>query len=177
MKTSKNKISKILALAFFESEEDVKIKQQHLLSLQKIVHLSHQIPKLSSFLVSPIFSIEEKETFFSLIKTPKSVILFLKMVIEQKMISQLNIITSYYERFLWSALGQAKTKVVVAHATDISKALEKLIVTHLSTITGQKACVTFEVDPSLIGGFQMETESFYLDASLKKTLEEMRNSL
>ena len=177
MKTSKNKIAKILALAFFESEGGVKTQEKHLLSLQKIVLLGDQIPRLSSFLVSPLFSVEEKEIFLSLLKTPKSVMLFLRIIVEKKMISHLKTITDYYESFLWAALGKAKTKVVVAHQDNISKSLEKLIVAQLEEIIDRKACLTFEVDPSLIGGFQLETESFYIDASLKKTLEEMRNSL
>lgn len=173
MKTNKNKISKILALAFFESEE--KVQRTHLLALQKIEDLLKKIPKLAGFLESPMFSLEEKEVFFSLLNLPKSVDLFLKLVTEKRLISHLSVIVGQYEDLLYSSLKQTKARVVVAH--PVSKSTEKLIREKLETLINQKILLTVEIDPSILGGVQIETKDLYLDASLKKALANMRNSL
>ncbi|HCI48305.1 MAG: ATP synthase F1 subunit delta [Alphaproteobacteria bacterium RIFCSPLOWO2_01_FULL_45_8] len=177
MKTSKNKISRILALAFFESERKEKIRRQYLLALQKIVFMIDQAPKFYSFLVSPMFSIEEKEVFFSISKTPKSVLFFLRLIIENKMISHLKEITNHYEELLYASLGKTKATVTVAHSYDISKSMEELLSKKLEKLIQKKAQFIFEIDPTILGGFQLETSDFYLDSSLKKTLADMRNSL
>ena len=153
MKTNKNKIAKILALAFFESEEKEKTQRAHLLALQKTVLLMKQIPKISLFLQSPMFSSEEKELFFSLMDLPKSVRLFLKLVAEKRLISHLSLIADYYENLLYSALKQMKARVIVAHG--LSKSTESLITEKLETLIRQKILLTIEIDPSILGGIQI----------------------
>lgn len=175
MKTSKNKIAKILAFAFFESEKKEKEHRTHLSALQKVELLMKEVPKLSLFLQSPMFSLEEKEFFFLLIDLPKSVRLFLKLVTEKKIISHLSVVVSQYETLFYSSIETIKARAIVAHA--ISKQTEKLISTKLEEIVKQKILLTVETDPSLLGGLQLEASNFYLDASLKKALANMRNSL
>lgn len=167
----------MLALALFESEEKEKIRHHYLLVLQKIVLLVEQAPKLSSFLISPLFSAEEKEVFFSLISPPSKMLLFLRLITEKRMISHLKTITNHYERLLYSSMGKIKVRIVVAHAHDIFKSMEEQISTKLEKLLQKKVLLTFETDPSLLGGFQLETNDFYLDSSLKKALADMRNSL
>jgi F-type H+-transporting ATPase subunit delta len=177
MQTNKNKIAKILAQAFFESEKKNNIREKYFLALQEISGLMEKIPKLHVFLVSPMFSWEEKEIFFSLTSLPKSVGLFLKLIIEKRLLSHLNMIISHYETLLFSAMGKTKVKVTVAHSYDISKSLEKLISTKLEKLIKQKILLEYKVDPTLIGGFRLATQEFYLDSSVKKALEDIRNSL
>ena len=93
------------------------------------------------------------------------------------MISHLKEITNHYEELLYASLGKTKATVTVAHSYDISKSMEELLSKKLEKLIQKKAQFIFEIDPTILGGFQLETSDFYLDSSLKKTLADMRNSL
>lgn len=177
MKKDKNKTAKILALAFFESEKDTAIRKQHFSELKKVNTLIEQSPDLSSFLANPRFSKEEREIFFSLIKPSKNILLFLKLIMQNHLIYQLKTITHHYENLLYGSRGVVKAKVIVSHKDDVSRPIKELMEEKLKDLLNKEIHLDFEIDPSLMGGFTLEANGFYLDASLKKTLADLQNSL
>ncbi|MFN7662733.1 MAG: ATP synthase F1 subunit delta [Alphaproteobacteria bacterium] len=177
MKPSKNKIAKALAQAFFEAQTNPKTHQDDLKKLQEILLWKKENPKFASFLNSPLFSHLEKHQIFLALDLPNPLIIFLEIILKQQMISYLDMIVHAYEKLVWESLNKIKGTVTVAAQEDLSPTFKKNITTLLEEKMNKDVSLTFETDPSLLGGFKLEVADFHWDSSLKNTLEQLRNSL
>ena len=66
-----------------------------------------------------------------------------------------------YRRYLMKKFGYAEVKIVTAHKVDEQKLIE-----FAKQLTKQKPIFSFQIDPKIIGGFQIFINNKLYDASL-----------
>ena len=177
MKISKEKIARLFACAFFDVEKDISAREKYLTCLQTVAQLIDDQPKLKSFLTGPFFSSAEKNLLFSAVRLPKPIVLFLELIIEKKMIKYLKCIADHYEELVLHATGRVKATITVAHADDVSRETKDLLVKKLQKLLKKDIEPEYHVDPKILGGLLLQTNDLYVDLSLKKGLETIKNGV
>lgn len=126
-------------------------------------------PKLKEYIFNPTFAEDKKYSlllnlFPDLSSPTKS---FLKFLTEKKHLFLLPEIAITFQSFLSQLEKIAKVKMVVA--SPLEKNLGKRLLLTLKEITNSSEIILeMSYNPRLLGGFQIEYNSFSIDASLVK---------
>lgn len=100
---------------------------------------------------------------------------FVKTLVEQNDLRMFDQIEEEFDR-----LEKAKQGVRiadVASAKPLSKQSEKAIIDKLNKIAKSDVVIRKKIDESLIGGVVIKMDDTLIDASLKRSLEELKNNL
>jgi len=84
-------------------------------------------------------------------------------------------ISSAYDTLAREKLGKATASVTVAH--KLTKKVEENLQKQLATYTGKDISLTFEIDPSIMGGAITSIDSLVLDGSIKNKLNLIRETI
>ena len=70
-----------------------------------------------------------------------------------------------------------RTRVTLATPLELPSGLVQEIKSLIESMTGKEAILSFEMDPSLIGGVLMKSGNVVYDGSLKAQIAELRDNL
>lgn len=149
--------------------------QQDLGSLVKVVE---QNPRLREVLESPVVAHSGKQAVFASIREKLNlgdeVKNLMKILIDQERVDALPLIYLIFRDLADEALGQIRVKVQTAvplgeEAERLKGVLEKAL--------GKKVLLQVEELPALIGGMAIQVGDKIFDGSLKKELEDIKETI
>lgn len=97
---------------------------------------------------------------------------FLKILAKKRIAGIFVSCAKLYEKSYFEDNNIKRTKIVTAIALDAEKQRE--VTKKIEESTGGKIISEFEVDPNLLGGMVIETDSSGIDASLRTRLDKIR---
>ena len=105
----------------------------------------------------------------------KMTIDFIELLIQKKRIDHFFMITKAYRDLCDEVAG--RTRVTLATPMELPSGLVQEIKSLIESMTGKEAILSFEKDPSLIGGVLMKNGNVVYDGSLKAQIAELRDNL
>ena len=174
-----SKIAAPYARALFDFSVDKNIMHQITADFQNLEIFLNESTELTDYLNNPIVNQDAKGEVLT--KTLKSQVnsetfKFLMVLIRRDRINLLkSVITNYLELVYETA--SIKT-IEVATAVEFSNAQKNTLIQKLKELTNAREIkLAITVDPNLIGGFVIQTESKILDFSIKNQLQQLAKHL
>lgn len=174
-----SKIAAPYARALFDFSVEKNIMHQITADFQNLDIFLNETPELVEYLNNPIVNQEAKGEILS--KTLKSQIntetfKFLMVLVKRDRINLLSaVITSYLELIYQTA----SIKIIeVSTASAFTNLQKNTLIQKLKELTNAREIrLIITVDPSLIGGFLIQTESKVIDFTLKNQLQKLAKHL
>ena len=173
------KIASPYARALFDFSIEQNIMHQVTADFQNLEIFLNESSELSNYLSNPIVSQVAKRDILT--KTLQSQIntetfKFLMILVTRDRINLLeSIITNYFE-LVYETASIKMVKVISASEFSISQ--ENTLIKKLKELTDAREIrLDIRIDPSLIGGFLIKTESKVIDFSIKNQLENLARYL
>ena len=174
-----SKIAAPYARALFDFSVDKNIMHQITADFQNLEIFLDESSELTDYLNNPIVSQDAKGEVLT--KTLKSQVnsetfKFLMVLVDRDRINLLkSVITNYLELVYETA--SIKTVEVVT-AVEFSNAQKNTLIQKLKELTNAREIkLAITVDPNLIGGFLIETDSKIIDFSIKNQLQQLAKHL
>lgn len=174
-----SKIAAPYARALFDFSVEKNIMHQITADFQNLDIFLNETPELMEYLNNPIVKQEAKGEILA--KTLKSQIntetfKFLMVLVKRDRINLLSaVITSYLELIYQTA----SIKIIeVSTASAFTNLQKNTLIQKLKELTNAREIrLIITVDPSLIGGFLIQTESKVIDFTLKNQLQQLAKHL
>jgi F-type H+-transporting ATPase subunit delta len=173
------KIAAPYARALYDFSNDQNIMHQVTADFQNLEIFLNKTPNLVEYLNNPLISLEAKQEILT--KTLKSQLnqetfKFLIVLVNRNRINLLQaIITSYLD--LVYDLASIKM-IEVSSAVAFTNRQKNTLIKKLKEITkAREIRLAITVDPSLIGGFLIKTDSKVIDFTIKNQLQELAKHL
>lgn len=167
------------ARALFGLAEKNRLIAPVLLDLESFQKLLSQNSLLSRVISSPIVRQEELKSVMDELLQQLGVQdlskRFLELLIGARRVNSLKDIIQAYSRLLQTL--ENKQEVLVTSAESVPTKIESLLHKLLENKLGKKVEMRFLIDPVLIGGFKIETESYLLDFSMDAYLTQLKTQL
>jgi len=174
-----SKIAAPYARALFDFSVEKNIMHQITADFQNLEIFLNETPELVEYLNNPIVRQEAKGEILA--KTLKSQIntetfKFLMVLVERDRINLLStIITSYLELIYQTA---SIKMIEVSTASAFTNLQKNTLIQKLKELTNAREIrLIITVDPSLIGGFLIKTESKVIDFTVKNQLQQLAKHL
>lgn len=174
-----SKIAAPYARALFDFSVDKNIMHQITADFQNLEIFLDESNELTDYLNNPLVSIDAKREVLT--KTLKSQInsetfKFLMVLVSRDRINLLqSVITNYLELVYETA--SIKTIEVIT-AAEFSNAQKNTLIQKLKELTNAREIkLSITVDPNLIGGFLIKTESKIIDFTIKNQLQQLAKHL
>ena len=174
-----SKIAAPYARALFDFSVDKNIMHQITADFQNLEIFLDESSELTDYLNNPLVSQDAKGEVLT--KTLKSQVnsetfKFLMVLVDRDRINLLkSVITNYLELVYETA--SIKTIEVVT-AVEFSNAQKNTLIQKLKELTNAREIkLSVTVDPSLIGGFLIKTESKIIDFTIKNKLQQLAKHL
>ena len=174
-----SKIAAPYARALFDFSVDKNIMHQITADFQNLEIFLDQSSELTDYLNNPLVSQDAKGEVLT--KTLKSQVnsetfKFLMVLVDRDRINLLkSVITNYLELVYETA--SIKTIEVVT-AVEFSNAQKNTLIQKLKELTSAREIkLAITVDPNLIGGFLIKTESKVIDFTIKNQLQQLAKHL
>lgn len=133
---------------------------------------------LSAVFNSPLVTEQEKlNVLYAVARRYTSLLYFINfctLLIKTQRIHVLNEIAMCYQDLVNKYQGRVIVKIVTAYSLDEED--KYMLRTSLSSL-GKQVDITYEVDPSLLGGMILTIGDLYIDASLRKELNTICTSI
>ena len=100
---------------------------------------------------------------------------FIELLIHRKRMDHFFMITKTYRDLCDEVAG--RTRVTVATPLELPSGLVQEIKSLIESMTGKEAILSFEKDPSLIGGVLMKNGNVVYDGSLKAQVAKLKHDL
>ena len=100
---------------------------------------------------------------------------FIELLIHRKRMDHFFMITRTYRDLCDEVAG--RTRVTLATPLELPSGLVQEIKSLIESMTGKEAILSFEMDPSLIGGVLMKSGNVVYDGSLKAQIVKLRDNL
>jgi F-type H+-transporting ATPase subunit delta len=173
------KIASPYARALFDFSIDQNIMHQVTADFQNLEVFLNESSELSNYLSNPIVSQVAKRDILT--KTLQSQIntetfKFLMILVTRDRINLLESIVTNYLELVYETASIKTVKVISASEFSISQ--ENTLIKKLKELTDAREIrLDVKIDPSLIGGFLIKTESKVIDFSIKNQLENLARYL
>jgi F-type H+-transporting ATPase subunit delta len=174
-----SKIAAPYARALFDFSVEKNIMHQITADFQNLEIFLNETPELVEYLKNPVVKQEAKGEILA--KTLKSQIntetfKFLMVLVERDRINLLStIITSYLELIYQTA---SIKMIEVSTASAFTNLQKNTLIQKLKELTNAREIrLIITVDPSLIGGFLIKTESKVIDFTVKNQLQKLAKHL
>jgi F-type H+-transporting ATPase subunit delta len=174
-----SKIAAPYARALFDFSVEKNIMHQITADFQNLEIFLNETPELVEYLNNPVVKQEAKGEILA--KTLKSQIntetfKFLMVLVERDRINLLStIITSYLELIYQTA---SIKMIEVSTASAFTNLQKNTLIQKLKELTNAREIrLIITVDPSLIGGFLIKTESKVIDFTVKNQLQKLAKHL
>ena len=147
--------------------------------LAKVNDLFSQGGPLRLLMESPTFEPEKKAAILAdladALKLSEEIRNFLGLLLEKDRLQYMTQINEAYRQLADELSGILRARVIAA--AELQEAQRQAIRTNLEKQTGKRVELTTEVNPSLIGGLQVEFGGKVFDGSLKTQLKRIEDSL
>ncbi|GBD06945.1 ATP synthase subunit delta, sodium ion specific [bacterium HR21] len=157
-----------------ESQEHERIYEE-LCWLRRIVQSSSE---LRAFLRNPIIRSEQKRAVIRELLAPHVsplLVQFLMLLIEKRREALLPDIIAAYEELYYQYTD--RLAVLIRSAVPLEEELQARLVAALHERTGKTIVPSFAVDPTLLGGVQLQIGDTVIDGTLRHALERLRREL
>jgi F-type H+-transporting ATPase subunit delta len=173
------KIAAPYARALFDFSIEKNIMHQITADFQNLDTFLSETTDLTEYLNSPVVNQEAKREILS--KTLKSQVntetfKFLMVLVNR---NRINLLNSVIKNYLELVYETASIKMIeVATASTFSSSQKNSLIQKLKEITNAREIrLIITVDPSLIGGFLIRTESKVIDFTIKNQLQQLAKHL
>ena len=173
------KIASPYARALFDFSVEQNIMHQVTADFQNLEILLNESSELVNYLANPIVNQAAKRNI--LIKTLQSQIntetfKFLMVLVERNRINLLSLIINSYLELVYETASIKMIEVSTAYAfTNLQK---NTLIQKLKELTNAREIrLVITVDPNLIGGFLIKTESKVIDFTIKNQLQQLAKHL
>ena len=174
-----SKIAAPYAQALFDFSVDKNIMHQITADFQNLDIVLEETSELTEYLNNPVISQQAKRDILS--KTIKSQIntetfKFLMVLVERE---RINLLDSVIKNYLELVYETASIKTVeVVTATQFTDSQKTSLIQKLKELTDAREIrLVVSVDPTLIGGFFVKTESKVIDFTIKNQLQQLAKHL
>lgn len=168
-------MDKAYAAALFALAQDEKREDATLEGLKAVLKQFEENPEYVDFLASPAIPKAERtaalETAFSDV-LPEDVLSFLCILCQR---GQIRLFPDCVEDFEWFYETSRKiSTAVVTSVIPLTDAQQQKLQKKLEAVSGHQVRLTFQTDPSLMGGVRVELDGSILDGTLKHRLHEVK---
>ena len=176
-KSSKTKIARVYASALYEVAEARKYTDKVLKEAAALRQTFVQNPDLEPYLASPLYDEKDKEDVLK--KTAKALnmsaetLSCLEVITQNHRIADLKAILEMYASVYYQKNNIAE--VFVETVKKLSPAQDKKLGAVLQKLFGKQVVVSYELNPSLIGGLRVKNGSEMFDDSLANKLNHLEN--
>ena len=174
-----SKIAVPYARALFDFSVEKNIMHQITADFQNLDTFLNEASELMDYLNSPVVKTEAKREILA--KTLKSQIntetfKFLMVLVNRNRINLLNAIINNYLELVYET---ASIKMIeVSTASVFTNAQKNTLIQKLKELTNAREIrLVINVDPSLIGGFLIKTDSKVIDFTIKNQLQQLAKHL
>ena len=147
--------------------------------LGQFQHLMTESPQLGGVFRNPAVPYEQKnrllETLLARTKPVKTTANFLRILLKNARLGDLNAVASRFAHVLEERAGMVSADVTTAQ--PLSTDQQTVLQTKLQSITGKKVNLNFKIDPEIIGGVVTRIGSTVYDGSVKNQLEQFREQM
>jgi F-type H+-transporting ATPase subunit delta len=171
-------IAKRYARAFFEAAAERDLLDRMGDELRALVELLRQHATLRQVLAAPHVAERGKRELLAKALAGKVHPLLLELLyllLDKKRFDLLGEIFEGYHRMLEERRGDVR--VVVTTARELAPDLEQKLVARLRARTGKNVLIEKKIDPGILGGIIVRIRERVLDASIRRSLQEMREAL
>lgn len=105
---------------------------------------------------------------------PKDVLSFVGILAQRGRLSGIQLVTRHFRELCDAAQGRIRVRLRTASA--LAPEQEARIRSALSSATGQEVLLETQVDPELIGGLVVHFKSLTVDRSVRRSLDEIRET-
>jgi F-type H+-transporting ATPase subunit delta len=174
-----SKVAAPYARALFDFSVEKNIMHQITADFQNLDTFFNETPELMEYLNSPVVKQEAKREILA--KTLKSQIntetfKFLMVLVDRNRISLLSAAINTYLELVYQTASIKMIEVTTASAfTNLQK---NTLIQKLKELTNAREIrLVINVDPSLIGGFLIKTESKVIDFTIRNQLQQLAKHL
>jgi len=174
-----SKIAVPYARALFDFSVEKNIMHQITADFQNLDTFLNEASELMDYLNSPVVKTEAKREILA--KTLKSQInaetfKFLMVLVNRNRINLLNAVINNYLELVYET---ASIKMIeVSTASSFTNAQKNTLIQKLKELTNAREIrLVINVDPSLIGGFLIKTDSKVIDFTIKNQLQQLAKHL
>ena len=174
-----SKIAVPYSRALFDFSVEKNIMHQITADFQNLDTFLSESSELIDYLTSPVVKQEAKREVLS--KTLKSQVntetfKFLMVLVDR---DRINLLPAIINNYLELVYETASIKMVeVSTATEFSNSQKTTLIQKLKELTSAREIrLVINVDPSLIGGFLIKTESKVIDFTIKNQLQQLAKHL
>jgi F-type H+-transporting ATPase subunit delta len=174
-----SKIAVPYARALFDFSVEKNIMHQITADFQNLETFLEESPELTGYLGNPLVSADAKHEILAKIlksQVNAETFKFLMVLVDR---DRINVLDSVITKYLALVYETASIKMIeVSTAAPFSNAQKDTLIQKLKELTNAREIrLIINVDPSLIGGFLIKTESKVLDFSVKNQLRKLAQHL
>jgi F-type H+-transporting ATPase subunit delta len=174
-----SKIAAPYARALFDFSVEKNIMHQITADFQNLEIFLNESSELTEYLSNPIVSQEAKRAVLTKALEPQlntETFKFLMVLVERDRINLLESVISNYLELVYETASIKTVEVITAFA--FSNTQKNTLIEKLKELTNAREIrLDIKVDPTLIGGFLIKTESKVIDFSVKNQLEKLAKHL
>ena len=174
-----SKIASPYARALFDFSVEKNIMHQITADFQNLEIFLNESSELTEYLSNPIVSQDAKQGVLTKILEPQlnaETFKFLMVLVERDRINLLKSVISNYLELVYETASIKTIEVVTAFA--FSNAQKNTLIEKLKELTNAREIrLVVTVEPSLIGGFLIKTESKVIDFTIKNQLQQLAKHL
>ena len=174
-----SKIAAPYARALFDFSVEKNIMHQITADFQNLETFLDESSELTEYLSNPIVSQDAKQGVLTKILEPQlnaETFKFLMVLLERDRINLLKSVISNYLELVYETASIKTIEVVTAFA--FSNSQKDTLIEKLKELTNAREIrLVVTVEPSLIGGFLIKTESKVIDFTIKNQLQQLAKHL
>merc|ERR1712087_649410 len=174
-----SKIAAPYARALFDFSVEKNIMHQITADFQNLETFLDESSELTEYLSNPIVSQDAKQGVLTKILEPQlnaETFKFLMVLVERDRINLLKSVISNYLELVYETASIKTIEVVTAFA--FSNSQKDTLIEKLKELTNAREIrLVVTVEPSLIGGFLIKTESKVIDFTIKNQLQQLAKHL
>lgn len=165
------------ARALFEAVKDGGKPDQVLNEMRAVAEAMKATPALKDFLVSPAISADDKQKTLNLLKgkISEDVLRFVNLLAEKGRLEFTEQIAEAFEGLIDAQHGM--TRGTVRSASVLDPEQRKNLEETVRKVTGKQVVLSFDVDPSLVGGLVAKVGGWTFDDSLTTHLTTLKEDL
>ena len=174
-----SKIAAPYARALFDFSVEKNIMHQITADFQNLEIFLNESSELTEYLSNPIVSQDAKQAVLTKVLQPQlntETFKFLMVLVERNRINLLTSVITNYLELVYETASIKTIEVVTAFA--FSNAQKNTLIEKLKELTNAREIrLVVTVEPSLIGGFLIKTESKVIDFTIKNQLQNLAKHL